>query len=119
MKEIQITGRFKVSKENLPIFKKLVAACIACTKEKDKGTLQYDWFSNNEETEWIVRESFVDSKATLDHMDNLGDLLDAILEVSKYRPEIYGNPSQELKNDAAGFVPIYFPFYRGLNNIEH
>jgi len=114
MKEIQMTGRFKVSKENLPVFKKLVAACIACTKEKDTGTLQYDWFSNNEETEWIVRETFVDSQATLDHMDNLGDLLDAILEVSKYHPEIYGNPSKELMNDAAGFVPTYFPFYKGL-----
>jgi len=114
MKEIQIKGRFKVSTENLPVFKKLVDACIACSKEKDTGTLQYDWFSNKEETEWIVKETFVDSQATLDHMDNLGDLLDAILAVSEYHPEIYGNPSKELMNDAAGFVPTYFSSYRSF-----
>lgn len=111
MKNLQVTGRFKVLPEHLDQFKFLVEKCIKCTLENDIHTLQYDWFCNKEQTEWAVREIFKDSEAAIVHFENLGDLIDDILEIAEYYPEIYGNPTQEFLNVAAGFVPQVYAVY--------
>ncbi|HFC01320.1 MAG TPA: hypothetical protein ENJ53_10990 [Phaeodactylibacter sp.] len=108
MKNLHMTGRFLVHKSNLEAFKNIVQQCIACTEENDIGTLQYDWFHNKDQTRWVVRETFTNSDAALTHMENLGDLMDDILAVSEYSPEIYGNASSDFLNAIGGFVPKVF-----------
>jgi hypothetical protein len=80
-------------------------------RERDSGTLQYDWFFNDTRTECVVRETYKDSGAVLEHIANLGATLGAILGVCDMALEIYGSPSAELLKAAAALAPkIYSPF---------
>ena len=77
-------------------------------KEKDQGTLQYDWFLNQDQTEGVVLERYIDSNALLAHMGNLGDTLGQLLGISDFRGEVYGNPSQELMNATEGLDVVVY-----------
>jgi hypothetical protein len=80
-------------------------------RERDSGTLQYDWFFNDTRTECVVRETYKDSAAVLEHIANLGATLGAILGICDMALEIYGFPSPELVKAAAGLAPkTYSPF---------
>lgn len=82
MKTIQTTAILKIHEGKLQDFKAIAEKCVATVKEKDTGTLQYDWFMSQDQTECEVREKYVDSGAVLEHMGNLGDTLGALLGVS-------------------------------------
>ena len=47
-------------------------------RTKDTGTLQYDIYFNDDQSEGIVLERFRDSEALIDHAEHLGDLMEAI-----------------------------------------
>jgi quinol monooxygenase YgiN len=71
--QIQVTATFPaIAREDLTEFKQAVSDAIART-ENESGTLQYDWFSNDDETKWVVRETYENSDANLTHIDNCGD----------------------------------------------
>ena len=116
MKNIQITAKFKIHKGKLDEFKNIASACIvAVTKnEKGKGALQYVWFFSPDNSECVVRETYADSNAVLAHMGNVGELLGQLFGMSDFELEIYGNPSEELQNAAAGLNPKVYSFYQGL-----
>ena len=118
MSNLQMTGRFKVEKENIEAFKKIVQACIKNTNDKDINTLQYDWFCNKDQTVWVVREIFKDSEAAITHMENLDNLMDEILAISEYAPEIYGNPSDEFLIAISGFVPKVYSFFGQATELQ-
>jgi quinol monooxygenase YgiN len=42
-------------------------------RTKDTGTLQYDIYFNDDQSECIVLERFRDSEALIEHAANLGD----------------------------------------------
>ena len=116
MNKIQLTARFKIHAGKLEEAKKIAAECLAIVKEKEvgKGALQYDWFLSSDQTECVVRETYVDSNAVLIHMGNLGEPLGKILAIADFDLEIYGNMSEELKNAVAGLNPKVYSFYQGL-----
>ena len=116
MKEIQLTAKFKVHKGKLDEFKKIAAECVAAVKEKEKGkgALQYDWFFSADESECIVRETYVDSGAVLTHMGNVGEMLGQLLSMSDFELEVYGNPSEELQKASAALAPTVYSFHQGI-----
>jgi len=116
MKEIQITAKFKIHPGKLDQFKTISGACVAAVEknEKGKGALQYDWFFSPDNSECIVRETYVDSNAVLAHMGNVGELLGQLLGMSDFELEIYGNPSEELQEAGAPLNPKVYSFYQGL-----
>ena len=59
-------------------------------REKDDGSLQYDWFLNDEQTVCMVRETYRDSAAMLEHISNLGNTLGKILDVFDLTVEVFG-----------------------------
>lgn len=61
MKNIQATARFQIHNGKFDEFKRVADQCIAVSKEKDPGTLQYDWFFNPDQTECVVSEKYADS----------------------------------------------------------
>lgn len=95
-------------------FKNLAYACVEMVKNNDKGTTQYDWFYNESNSECIVRERYVDSEAVLDHMTNVGQLLGGLVDLSTISLELYGNPSDHLKQALEGFDVTYYEFGVGL-----
>jgi quinol monooxygenase YgiN len=46
MKAIQVTARAAIHEGKLEEFKVLAAQCMRTVRERDSGTLQYDWFFN-------------------------------------------------------------------------
>jgi quinol monooxygenase YgiN len=112
--EIQVTAKFQIHEGKLHAFKQLAAQCLKSVKEKDTGTLQYDWYYNNTGTMCIVRETYKNSEAILEHSGNLGDLLDSLLAISDFSAEIYGSPSDELLGALAGLDLTVFDFSQGM-----
>ena len=114
MSELQLTARSSIHEEKLDEFKSLATRCMASVREKDSGTLQYDWFFNEGETECVVRERYRDSVAVLEHAANLGELMAEIIAVSDPDIEIYGSPSTELLEAIAGLKPRVFSAYQSI-----
>ena len=94
-------------------FKRLSAECLEIVRAKDTGTLQYDTFINDDHSECIVIERFRDSEALVEHSENLGHLMEAILATGSFSGELLGEPSAEIRARLAGSdVPQLFTPYQ-------
>ena len=111
MSELQGTGRFKFHEGELEKFKWLAAQCMEIVRAKDTGTLQYDVYFNDDQSECIVLERYRDSEALIEHAGHLGDLGQAILATGWVSGELLGEPSAELKAMMAGSgVRLFTPY---------
>ena len=114
MEQIKATALFKIKEGKLEEFKQLIPVLISTVKEKDPGTLTYDWYLDENSMECVVLETYIDSQAVLAHAGNVGDHLQKVLEVANLSIELYGNPSEELRNAIEAMAPKIYPFYSGL-----
>jgi quinol monooxygenase YgiN len=116
MSELQGIARFQIHEGKLEEFKRLSAQAMEIVRTKDTGTLQYDTYFNDDQSECIVLERFRDSEALIEHAANLGDLSEAILAtVSVVHGELLGEPSVELRAKLAGSeVPVLFTPYQSM-----
>ena len=111
MSELQGTGRFKFHEGELEKFKCLAAQCMEIVRAKDTGTLQYDIYFNDDQSECIVLERYRDSEALIEHAGHLGDLGHAILATGWISGELLGEPSAELRAKMAeGDVRLFSLF---------
>jgi hypothetical protein len=85
-------------------------------RTKDSGTLQYDTYFNDDQSECVVIERYRDSEAALEHAANLADLSAAVLAtVSVVHGELLGEPSAELRASLADMeVPQIFTPYESM-----
>ena len=83
-------------------------------RSKDSGTLAYDLYLNDDQSECMFIERYRDSEAAIEHAANLGHLFDPVLAtVSIVHGELLGEPSPELREKLAGSnVPVLFTPYR-------
>ena len=118
MSKIQVSAKMKIREGMLDGFKQQATKCIQQAKEKDPGTLQFDWFISTDNTEVEIRETYESSEAFLAHLFNLRELLQILYEkfASEHSVIIYGDPSQELltKLKARGVDTKYFSLLQGL-----
>ena len=109
MSELMGIVRVKLHEGKLDEFKRLSARCMEIVRAKDPGTLQYDTYFNNDQSECIVVERFADSEALIEHGANLAHLMDAILATGSFTGELLGEPSSEIEARLAGSeVPQLF-----------
>ncbi|MDH3733948.1 MAG: antibiotic biosynthesis monooxygenase [Gemmatimonadota bacterium] len=113
MEEIQVTARFNIHPDGHDRFREIADECIRIVDEEDTGTLQYDWFFNESGDECVVRETYANSDALLEHIAHVGEQLGAILEVADIDLEVFGDPSPELAEAAAGLGPRVYGFHGG------
>ena len=72
-------------------------------RAQDTGTLQYDIYFNDDQSECIVIERYRDSEALIEHLAHIGDdLMEAILATGSVSGETLGVPSAELRAKLAG-----------------
>ena len=116
MSELQGIARFKFHEGKLDEFKRLSAQAMEIVRTKETGTLQYASYFNDDQSECFVVERYRDSEAAIEHAENLGDLMEAILAtVSVVHGEILGEPSAELRAKLAGSeVPVLFTPYQSM-----
>jgi quinol monooxygenase YgiN len=109
-------ARFKFREGKLEEYKRLSAQAMEIVRTKDTGTLSYDVYFNDDQSECMVVERYRDSEAAIEHAANLGDLFEAILAtVSVVHGEVLGEPSAELRaNLADSEVPQLFTPYESM-----
>ena len=109
MSELMGIVRIKLHEGKVDEFKRLSARCMEIVRAKDPGTLQYDTYFNDDQTECIVVERFTDSEALIQHSVNLADLMESILATGSFSGELLGEPSAEIRARLAGSeVPQLF-----------
>jgi quinol monooxygenase YgiN len=113
--ELQGIARFKFHEGKVEEFKRLSAQAMEIVRTKDTGTLQYDIYFNDDQSECIVLERFRDSEALIEHAKHLADLMEAILATGSVSGELLGEPSAELRAKLAGSeVPVLFTPYLSM-----
>jgi len=117
--KLQLSARMKIREGKLDGFKRQAAVCISQVKEKDPGTLQYDWFINNDGTDCEIREAYESSEALLAHLANLREPLGILFEqyAADHSVVIYGDASPELIQTAKkrGVEVMIYSFLQGLD----
>jgi quinol monooxygenase YgiN len=109
--ELQGIARFNFHEGNLEEFKRLAAQAMEIVRTKDTGTLQYEIYFNDDQSEGIVLERYKDSEALTEHAAHLGDLTEAILATGDVAVELLGEPSAELRANIAGSgVRLFTPY---------
>ncbi len=109
--EIQGVGWFKLDEGTLAEFNRLSSQCMEIVRTKDTGTLQYEVYVSDDESEAIVLERYRDSDALIEHATNLGELGQAILATGLASSQLLGEPSEELRGMLAGSaVRLFRPF---------
>jgi quinol monooxygenase YgiN len=109
-------ARFKFNDGKLEEFKRLSAQAMEIVRTKDSGTLQYDTYFNDDQSECVVIERYRDSEAAMEHAANLADVSAAVLEtVSVVHGELLGEPNEELRAKLADSeVPQLFTPYESM-----
>ena len=112
--ELQAIVRFRFHNGDVEEFKRLSEQCMEIVRTQDTGTLQYDTYFNDDESECIVIERFRDSDALIQHGENLAHLMDAITATGEVFGELLGDPSAELRArfTAGGPVQLFKPWSR-------
>ena len=98
MSQFEVRARLKVRNGKLEGFKRQAAEIMRQTREKDKGTLAYDWFLSKDGTECEVREAYVNADALVEHALNIREAREALFAEFAYdhKMAFYGDPSPRL-----------------------
>jgi quinol monooxygenase YgiN len=116
---LQGIARFKLHDGKLEQFKRLSAQAVEIVRTKDTGTLQYDIYFNDDQSECIVLERYRDSEALIEHLANLGDLGAAIIALGSVSGELLGEPSAELRAKLADSPVRLFTPYLSMGSRDH
>ena len=118
LSKIQVRAKVKIPVGMLDEYKRYVSEYMTRIKQKDTGTLQFDWFISGDKKEAEIIEVYESSEAALSHQENLKDLQEIIFKKfgAPYSLTIYGNPSKELiENVRANEMDVkIFTFLQGL-----
>ena len=114
MGELQGIVRFTFHADKVDEFKRLSAECLEIVRTKDEGTLQYDTYFNDDESECIVLERFRDSDALILHGQNMAPLMESIMASGTVRGELLGDLSEGLRAQMAGSPVGLFTLYQAL-----
>ena len=112
MSELLGIARFKFREGKVEEYKRLADQAREIVRTKDSGTLQYDVYLNDDESECMVIERYRDSAAAIEHAENVGHLFEPVLAtVIVVHGEILGDASEELRaNLADGPVELFSPY---------
>ena len=108
MSKLELIAKFKIHPGKVEDFKAWSEQCKESVRTKDTGTLRYDWYMNEDESECVVLETYSSSEAVLEHSANLGELMGAGLALGDLTGEVFGEASQELKDALAGLEISYY-----------
>ncbi len=103
MSEILGIARFRFHEGKVEEFKRLAAQAMEIVRAKEPGTLGYDTYFNEDESECVVIERYTDSNALIEHFGNMSELMEPILSlVTVVHGEVLGDASPELRANLAG-----------------
>jgi quinol monooxygenase YgiN len=118
MSEFEVRARLKVRDGKLEGFKQQAAEMMRVTRERDTGTLAYDWFLSEDGTQCEVREAYVDADALVDHAIHVREAREVMFAefAEDHRMAFYGEPSPRLTEliTRIGVHPTQFGLLQAL-----
>jgi quinol monooxygenase YgiN len=118
MDEIKGIARVKFHPGRVEEWKRLTEAAMEIVRTKDKGTLQYEIFFNEDETEALVFERYRDADSALEHFSNIGHLMAPIMATASVTGEVLGTPNAKMKQELAKGGPKLFTPWMALQDQE-
>jgi quinol monooxygenase YgiN len=97
MDEIKGIARVKFHPGKLEEWKRLTKEAMEIVRTKDSGTLQYEIFFNEDESEAMVFERYRDADAAVEHFSNISHLMAPILGTASVTGEVLGTPNAKMK----------------------
>ena len=93
MATFEVRARLRVRPGELDGFKRQAAEVMRQAREKDSGTVTYDWFLSQDGTECEVREGYVDADAFIEHAFNVREARDALFAkyAEGHKMAVYGD----------------------------
>jgi quinol monooxygenase YgiN len=118
MQQFEVIARLKIRPGQLAGFKAQAAELLRLTREKDKRTLRYDWFIDEEAMECEVHEGYLDEEGLFEHNQHVMEPRAVLFEKYAYDHQMsfFGKVSPkliELTKKHAGGAHVY-SFFRGL-----
>jgi quinol monooxygenase YgiN len=108
MDEIKGIARVKFRPGKLEEWKRLTEQAMEIVRTRDPGTLQYEVFFNDDESEAIVFERYRDADAALEHFANIGHLMESLLAAATVTGEILGTPNETMRGQLGDSEPKLF-----------
>ncbi|HTE45581.1 MAG TPA: antibiotic biosynthesis monooxygenase [Gemmatimonadaceae bacterium] len=118
MDEIKGIARVKFHPGKLEEWKRLTEAAMEIVRTKDRGTLQYEIFFNEDESEALVFERYRDADAALEHFANIGHLMAPIMATASVTGEVLGTPNAKMKAQLGKGEPKLFTPWLALQDLE-
>jgi quinol monooxygenase YgiN len=119
MSTFEVRARLKIREGQLEGFKRQAAEMMRQTREKDTGTLAYDWFLSSDGTQCEVREAYVDPDALVEHAFHVREARDVMFEKFAYdhKMAFYGEPSPRLL-ELVNKIGVNVTYYTLLQALE-
>jgi len=96
--QIRAVAEITIPEGKINEFRKLAAEIIDRVEASEPNTLRYEWFLSSDESKCYVMQIYQDSKAVIDHLENIGDLNGPLHQVAPLTGLlIFGSPSDELR----------------------
>src|SRR5262245_43290668 len=108
MDEIKGIARVKFHPGKVEELKRLSAEAMEIVRTKDRGTLQYEIFFNQDESEAVVFERYRDADAAIEHFANISHLMEPLLATATITGEVLGTPNAKMREMLAGGGPNLF-----------
>ena len=118
MDEIKGIARAKIRPGKLDEYKRLCEQAMEIVRTKDSGTLQYEIFFNEDESEAIVYERYRDADAALEHFSNISHLMGPLLATASVTGEVLGTPNARMKEALGKGGPKLFTPWMALQDQE-
>jgi quinol monooxygenase YgiN len=121
MGQFEVSARMKVRDGQLDGFTRQAAEVTRLAREKDTGTLRYDWFLSDDGVDVEIREAYVDADGFLQHRRNIGQALTTLFSdfADAHNVSVYGEVPDELVAFAdAQMPPGSVKWYRFLDGLQ-
>lgn len=118
MDEIKGIARVKFHPGKLEEWKRLSQEAMKIVRTKDTGTLQYEIFFNEDESEALVFERYSSADAALEHFANISHLMAPIMTTASVTGEVLGTPNAEMKKQLGKGEPKLFTPWIALQDPE-
>lgn len=118
MNEIKGIARVKFHPGQVEEWKRLSRQAMQIVRTKDRGTLQYEIFFNEDESEAVVFERYRDADAAIEHFSHISHLMGPILATATVTGEVLGTPNARMKEQLGKGGPHLFTPWMALRDQE-
>jgi quinol monooxygenase YgiN len=116
MDEIKGIARAKIHPGKLDEYKRLCEQAMEIVRTEDTGTLQYEIFFNDDESEAMVFERYRDIDAAMEHFVHISHLMEPLMATATVTGEVLGEPSPKMQLGGGG-PKLYTP-WRVFQDLE-